>query len=595
MSGIRNRIKNNVLSGTFRRSRNILLPHQRKTALFLAIGAVFSAAFDVLGLAAIVPVMLSAQNPNIVQENSLLNWLYDSLGFTYDGFMIFMVILLLGVFLFKNGFAIMINYLQSRFAFSVATNVADRQYKKYYLRGYTFLKDTNSADIVNNIINVPIFFANGILLPLMIFFTEILVVTFIVIGIAIVDVSLLIAVAAVLVPAFFILYNGTKKRLYIIGKENTFMRGQAMAHLNQSIFGYIDVMLHNKEEVFLDNYIKRQKILNRNSKIQFLFGLLPSRSLEVMAVLSIVVIFLYTFLFVDDRAQLINFVGIFAVAAFRVIPSSNRLLSTLMTIKTHLFALDIIQEGMLPEDFEPLPKNPIELKEKLSFQDLSYTYPDSDKPAVDGLSFEVRKGEMLGIIGESGSGKSTLMNILLRFLEEDSGNILVDGVPLTKEDTKRWRAIMGYVQQNVYLIDASLKENIAFGIPVDKIDEEKLIQSLEQASLYTFVKSLPQGWDTPVGEMGGKLSGGQKQRIGLARALYSNSEILVLDEATSALDMETEKLITESIEKLAQSDKTLFIIAHRITTLKDCDRIMELKDGKLKGFYKYEDLQERLL
>ncbi|HHG85304.1 MAG TPA: ABC transporter ATP-binding protein, partial [Bacteroidetes bacterium] len=203
--------------------------------------------------------------------------------------------------------------------------------------------------------------------------------------------------------------------------------------------------------------------------------------------------------------------------------------------------------------------------------------------------FVVKKGEKVGIIGESGSGKTTLMNLLLRFLVEQDGGIYVDGKKLLPADHGGWRDLIGYVQQGVFLMDASLKENVAFGEKLEDIDPKRLRNALEQASLLTLVDTMPAGWDTRIGEMGAMLSGGQRQRIGIARALYWNSQILVFDEATSALDMDTEQAITESIEALSQG-QTLFVIAHRITTLRHCDRILEMKNGKLVGTYTYEEL-----
>lgn len=589
------RLKNNIVTGTAARIGKLLSPTEKSRGIRLAFLTILGAAIDVIGLAALVPVMMAATDPTFVTTNTYMAALQTWTGFDYPGFMIFLAVALLLIFIFKNGVALFINYAQSRFAFSVATSLARRQYIKYYGRGYSYFKDTNSADIINNIINIPAFFASGILISTINFGAEMLVMAFIVFGIAAVDIALFLALIAVLLPSGLIIYNGTKNKLYNLGQERKTLHMQTYARLNQAIFGYVDVKLNNKEQYFLDAYVTRQNRLNNNQKTKYLISLIPTRSLEVIAVLGIVVIFLYTFIAgssgsgADESKQLFGFIAVFAAAAFRVLPSMNRLLAALMGIKNHLFAVEVLEEGALPYELDDQDIRPVKFEETIEFRDVTFQYEDTQTPAVSGLSFTVAKGEKIGIIGESGSGKTTLMNLLLRFLAEDSGGLYVDGKRLERDDVPGWRAIVGYVQQKVYLMDASLKENVAFGEDADKIDAARLQSALEQASLSDFVASLPQGIETPVGEMGGKLSGGQQQRMGIARALYWNSKILVFDEATSALDMETEEAITESIERLSDG-QTLFVIAHRITTLRNCDRILEMKDGKLVREWQYNDL-----
>jgi ABC-type multidrug transport system fused ATPase/permease subunit len=212
---------------------------------------------------------------------------------------------------------------------------------------------------------------------------------------------------------------------------------------------------------------------------------------------------------------------------------------------------------------------------------------------INDLSIEVRKGESVGFVGSSGSGKTTLMNLLLRFFIEDSGSITVDGKKLDRQCTSQWRKLIGYVKQDVFIMDGTIRENITLGDP--EYDEEELWSAVKQASLDTFVRSLPNGLDTEVGEKGSNLSGGQRQRIGIARSLYRKAEILVFDEATSALDSDTENEVTEAINALSATNKTMFIIAHRVTTLRNCDRIYDLKDGKVDGIYSYEQVIERVI
>lgn len=557
---------------------------------------ILGALMDVGGLAILLPVLMVAADNSLIETNDKVQYVYDSLGFEEPrSFVMFMIVGILVFFVLKNAFTFYISYLQSKFSFRVATDLARRQYLKYYGMGYSYFKETNSADIINNIINIPGFFAQGVLLNLIRLVSEAAVLVFIVVGISMVDVLLFIAIIASLAPAFVILYSATRKKMYRLGQDRKKLYVQAHSRLNQAIFGYADVKLSNKELKFLHSYIDRQGRLHNNGKIGTVLGSLPTKFVEVFAIFGIVVISVYALYFVEDQDQFFAFLGVFAVAAYRVMPSMNRMLSALMGIKNHQFTVEVLRDGELPLEEPELIVNPVPFKQEIEFRDLRFAYEEGGKPALNGVSFTVKKGEKIGIIGESGSGKTTLMNILLRFFTEDSGGIWVDGKKLTEEETNGWRKLIGYVQQDVYLMDGSLKDNIAFGDEGAEVNEERLRTSIERASLKRFVEELPQGWDTPVGEMGAKLSGGQKQRIGIARALYKEAEVLVFDEATSALDMETERAITESIDRLSDGDKTIFVIAHRITTLKSCDRILELREGELVGFYDYEALaSERL-
>nr|WP_246398951.1 ATP-binding cassette domain-containing protein [Hymenobacter luteus] len=230
----------------------------------------------------------------------------------------------------------------------------------------------------------------------------------------------------------------------------------------------------------------------------------------------------------------------------------------------------------------------IRFQQRVEFDNITFAFPGSDKPVLRNISFTINKGEKIGFIGSSGSGKTTLMNLLLRFYTQQSGEIRVDGVPLRLENTEAWHQLVGYVKQDTFLMQASLRDNITLG--ESDPDPQRLQYALEQASLADFVESLPQGLDTVSGERGARLSGGQRQRIGVARAMYKQTQILVMDEATSALDTQTEKEVTEAINKLSATDITILIIAHRITTLRQCDRIYELKDGQIVAVHTYEDL-----
>jgi ATP-binding cassette, subfamily B, bacterial PglK len=597
------RIIGNEVFRTAKRCHALLTPKERTRAYRVAAFSFFAIFLDIAGLSMLLPVMVVAQDSQILirppketeQAATILHNLFQMSGFKDPNhFLILMAAVLLVVFVLKNLLTLASGSAQARFSYDVATNLARRQYIKYYNYGYRWIKQHNSAEIVNNILNIPVFFTGGVLVSVINFMAEIAGLTLIVILIAVANYQLFIALMLVLVPTGILIYSSTKNRLFKLGQEQIKLGISSMSKLNHSIFGFVDVRLTNKETFFLDSYLDEQVKMNSKHKLKHVLNMIPSRGLEVIAVLGILVIFGYSAL-LNQGSNVFFFFLIFATAAFRALPSMNRALAAIMGMKSQLATLDILEEGGLPTKMNRTDIHPLPFEETIEFRNVRFCFEENSPNALENVSFTVRKGERIGIIGESGSGKTTLVNLLLRFLTETEGGIYVDGKKLGEEDVASWRTKVGYVQQHVFLLDASLKENVAFGESPEEINETHLREALEQASLLDFVNSLPQKWDTPTGEMGARLSGGQRQRIGIARALYYQSSVLVFDEATSALDIETENLITDSIKAL-QRDKTVFVVAHRLTTLRNCDRIMELKDGKLVATWTYPELvKEKML
>jgi ABC-type multidrug transport system fused ATPase/permease subunit len=288
-------------------------------------------------------------------------------------------------------------------------------------------------------------------------------------------------------------------------------------------------------------------------------------------------------------------VGAFAAAAYRLMPSMSRLLNSFMYINNNQKAISNLDAyaDLLRDENINAGNVPVSFNHSIAFKHLSFSFPNTDKQIFKDLDFEVKKGEKIGFIGSSGSGKTTLMNLLLRFYKEDGGAILVDGEPLRSEHIRNWRRHIGYVKQDIFLLDGTIRENITLG--ENEVDEKLLARVIEQSSLTKLIKSLPDGVNSLIGEKGSNLSGGQRQRIGIARSLYRNAELLIFDEATSALDSVTENEVTESIDALSESNKTILIIAHRITTLRNCDRIYELKNGTIGGVHSYKELISKVL
>jgi ATP-binding cassette, subfamily B, bacterial PglK len=585
------RLTNNILISTWQRMSRLLPPSGKRALwmqVFLTIGGGF---LEVAGLALLVPLLVIAQKPQLIHSNSTLAWLYDQFGFTTDSaFMLFLVGIVFFTFVVKNLISMWIIHRQTKFAFDISLELTQKEYWKQLDQGFLYLKSKGSTVVIYNIFNVPGYFAWGVVLPFVTILSEVAVLLMIVLSILFYSPLLLLAVILVMVPAGLITYNSTKNKLYQLGQERETRYKESFETLSRAIHGYTDLKLSGKEQSFLDQYLAGFRRLNQNQKVQAFLSYLPARFLEVFAVMGIVLIFLFTILVASDQARLFEFLGIFAAAAFRMMPSMNRVLMALMSVKNHQPTFDLLEaDGEKPEEGRAKIV-PVSFKESITFRGVKVRYAGATGDALSGADLTVKKGEKVGIIGESGSGKTTLMNVLLRFVAESEGELLIDGVKMTSKDTKGLRSLIGYVQQGVFLMDDTLRRNIAYGESDSQINEQALQQAIDDASLRKLVDSLPNGVNEKLGELGSKLSGGQKQRIGIARALYRNSEILVFDEATSALDMETEREVTEAIDNLSGINKTILIVAHRITTLRGCDRIIEMKEGKVAATWNYEDL-----
>ena len=305
-------------------------------------------------------------------------------------------------------------------------------------------------------------------------------------------------------------------------------------------------------------------------------------------------IFAFAYFTGADKDSVLTLLGFFAVAAYKVLPSINRMMNSILLIKNSSFTikeLSVVANQSL-DPFEKVDKLPF--NESVTLKNITFQYPESDQAALTDVSLTIKKGESVGVIGGSGSGKTTLLKIFLRLIAPQSGSFEIDGKALEgKSDDASFQRNIGYVEQDVFIMNGTLAENIALGF--EEIDQQLLQQVLDESMLSTFISQQSEGLSMQLGEGGVKLSGGQKQRVGIARALYKKSEILVFDEVTSALDPITERAIVQSINHLASLGKTILIVAHRITTLEKCDRILELVGGRLTGERAYDELIKELV
>lgn len=583
-----------LLSATIRRILALLPKSKVRQSALILLLLFISSVLDLAGLSALIPLILVVLDPNVFEAGTFMGDLYLASGIEgQNTFIVAFAGAILLVVVAKNMLGLWFYFLFSRFTFGIQHLFSVKLFNKYFNRGLTFIRESNSNRIARDVNGVPAKFSNELLLPLLNVTNELLVLLLIVSALILYNPMVILMVAAIVLPTFWLFYRFSRNRVQFYAEKMFEISPKINKTLYESFFGYTDIKVSGTEAKFQKAYDAdlgsslRYNILNQT------FKMAPTKVVETSMILGILVIICTGIFLFDDRNQLLTLLSVFALAAYRTLPSANRLMVSLIQIKAHQYTLDVLDRVNMDLKEEYQEDVEISMKNSIRLDAVSFKYAGTNDYVLKEVDLQVKKGERVGIVGKSGSGKSTLMNLLLLFYEADSGGIYSDDLKLGLEKQKSWRKLIGYVPQEVFLVDSNLRENVAFGSEEDKIDDERVMDALKRAQLDELVASMDQGIYTGIGERGSRLSGGQRQRVGIARALYHGAEILLFDEATSALDPETERDITESIHDLADGELTMIIIAHRVTTLKFCNRIVELEEGSIKGEYAYEELLER--
>jgi ABC-type multidrug transport system fused ATPase/permease subunit len=583
-------LTNNLIVGTLIKIKEVLPNEYRRKSLKMLILLFLNSLLEMVGLAAFLPLFSVILQPGVIHTHYILKPIYDTLGFTSDNqFILALAGLIVLAIVVKNTVSLFIVRTQAKFSLSLYQYLSNRLHQIYYSKGFPFFKKTNSNVILRNINGIPSQFANQMVLPMFNFLNELMILLLILTGLLLYDAKAIFLLAITILPIFLLFYNWVKGRSLRLEKEVNTIAPKLGQSIFQTIHGFADVEITNTQQRFRNKIAEFIERLVQLSIKRTVYNAAPTKVIETGMVITIFAITIYGLYFLPDRAGLTALLGIFALAAYRILPSVNRIMLALISIKGYQFTFDVINEVI---GFTPTKtvSEKIVFEQAIHINNLSFRFPDSENNVLNHINLTINKGESIGFIGTSGSGKTTLMNLLLGFWQPTEGVISIDGTKLSTSTLPSWRDRIGYVQQEVYIIDASVAENVAFGLTIEEIDNDKLQRVLQQASLWEFVQSLPDKTNTNIGERGTRLSGGQRQRVGIARALYAGADVLFFDEATSALDTQTEEEITESIRSLADGNLTLIIIAHRKSTLKYCTRIVKIEKGNIQGEMKYNDL-----
>lgn len=570
-----------------------IFDRKQKFQLFVLGIMIFVGGFlEMLGVGAMMPVVMV-----LITPETLLEYIqkYDFLQRICDFFhlqdvgqiTIVLLLALMGVYVVKNLYILLLTYKQNAFIDQNRNRMISRVMAEFLNRPY---EQYLGADIptVFRITDNDIPHAFTLMLSLIQLASEVVVSCLIFVMMLILDAKMTLFAIALFGALTIVIIKVLKPRLNKIGSKNQSIQSRIAKWRIQAIYGLKDVKVLNREEFFVRNYYESGKVGANVSTTYAVLNNVPRLLIETVFIVGILGFLMLFIRGGGDLSALVSMVAAFGVAAMRVLPSVNRINTYITQISYTQPSLDFVyrnlQEGMktdamLAERRANSQKDKLKLAHQIELSHISFHYPDSDKDIFTDAHMVVPKGKSVGIIGTSGAGKSTIVDILLGLLHAQKGEITCDGIDIFK-NYESWLAQVGYIPQSIYLVDESIKDNIAFGIDEDKIDEKRIWEVLEEAQLKEFVEELPQGLDTTIGDRGVRLSGGQRQRIGIARALYHDPEILVFDEATSALDNDTEAAVMDAVNSF-HGKKTMVIIAHRLNTIEKCDVIYKVEDRKL--------------
>ena len=542
----------------------LLTKKDKKTLILLFFMTIILSIIETIGITAIMPFISTASNPNLIFSNEYYKEVYDFFGFTNSrNFIVYFGISLIIFYILRAFYIILHSYLMSSFSMIKYKEFTTKLYANYINMPYKTFVIKNSATL-SKVIVVEALQLSYMVQNILLFLSEIIIVVILYVLLLLVDINMTLILTVIMGIKVLVLTQTISKKIKLIGIQRAVIQEKFNRIINES-FGNFKVIK------FISNHSQLErafgKISNDFANIQIsnvTLSIIPKNALESIGLSILMLVVVYIVAYKDDVNEVIPIVSMYALALYRLLPATTRILNSYNSIIFYLPSLDLIYNDIVHEYIEEIEKEKILFEDVIKLKDISFRYTQNN--IINNLSLSIKKGQSIAFIGESGSGKSTLVDLICGIYRPDSGKIFIDNVELDNTNIVSWRKKIGYIPQSIYLFDGTIAENISFG---RDYNEKKIIKVLKQANIYnTLVKK--DGLNTMVGEGGIQLSGGQKQRIGIARALYGNPEVLVLDEATSALDTITEQAIMNEIYNISK-DKTLMIIAHRLSTIERCD------------------------
>ncbi|CCG43053.1 ABC transporter ATP-binding protein [Magnetospirillum molischianum] len=570
-----------------------------RSIILIMIGCIFIAILETFGILLIFPLMALVINPVQAVEGGVLGRIYGIAGKPDTQFFLFMVSCAVGsVYIFKALFQVWFTKWEHSLISRWKVTICYRLFCKMLEADYSYHVDRSSSTIISIIYPLVSNVMNNFMYQFICLATQMIVGIFLCVFMVVTHPVMTLVIAICFSILFHVQRVAIRKRIIKVGEEVNAFTIENLFSIQQGLGAYKETKINLKERFFQNMFLKANKNLMRSEgKLLFYQGL-PISTNEMIVMLMVIVAFNMIVVAGNSAASITQDLAVVVMTLFRLIPVVNRSITSVNFINSSTIPLKtLIAEADAIGYRDPIKSDLTEpqalpLTSSLRMKHLSYSYAQSGEPALRDIDFEVKKGEFVGVIGPSGAGKTTLIAILLGFIKPDSGEMTIDGVRVDEARIRAFRHTVGYVDQQPFIFDASIMQNVAFGVAVEDIDRDRVEDALRQAELWDVVSSLEKGIESSVGENGKRFSGGQRQRLAIARALYKQPSILILDEATSALDIDTEQRFSQTIQKLKGS-LTIIAIAHRLSTLRDCDRLIMMEAGRIVDDGAFDQLLER--
>ena len=552
---------------------------------------VLFAFIEMIGIGIVIPIISLVGDSSLIETNKFLAFFYNQFEFnSYQNFIVAFGSFLIILYLIKIKFSIFTSAKNLEFSYRVLDDVTIKLVQNYINKDYEYFLKNDVSRLVKNCTLEVGNFATGVVVYSLNIITDLIVLIFISLFLFYINPTIFIVAFILIGTVLFIIYLLTFRKLKSLGQIREIAQSNVYK-INSDIFNSVkDVKINEKEMDFL-NYLRGNIQDYKSSAVSYeVLRVYPKYIIDGVIFITIVSLLIFAVIVETDTTKLVGIISVYALGLFKILPSINRITATLMAIKFYTPTVDIIYNELLENNFQKLAPNTdneeISFRKVIKVNNISFSYDSSQSKAIDNLSLLIKKNTNIAFVGHSGSGKSTLVNILLGLLNNYDGVASIDGMDIRK-NLKDYQRLIGYVPQHIFLFNDTLAFNIALETDKNRIDYKKIYEVLDRVKLTDVVNNLDEGIETFVGERGMKFSGGQIQRIGIARALYKNPSILIFDESTSALDNKTEKEIIKEINMM-KGNITIIMIAHRLSTVEECDEIFVMDNGKIieKGNFK---------